>query len=94
MDLGTNGLLKEDIGAPVYTETQIGKRTLAQAVGHVSLIDNNDVQHQSFYYTPLELTLSAIESFWDCSYSLLTYNEDNAQQYDNLLAQMEIPVKK
>jgi hypothetical protein len=87
-------LLKEDIGAPVYTETQIGKRTLAQAVGHVSWIDNNDVQHQSFYYTPLELVLSELETSWKCSYSLLTYNENNAQEYDQLIAQMEIPVKK
>jgi hypothetical protein len=94
VDLGTNGLLKEDIGAPVYTETRIAERTLAQAVGHVSWIDNNDVQHQFFYYTPLAQALDAIKNNYHCSYILLTYNETNAQEYDQLLAQVEIPPKK
>lgn len=94
VDLGTNGLLSEDIGAPVYTETQIGDRTLAQALGHVSWIDNSDPQHQSFFYTPLEQVLTEIENKVDCTYFLLTYNESNAKEYDQLLAQIEIPTKK
>lgn len=80
VDLGTNGLLSEDIGAPVYAETQIGERTLAQALGHVSVIDNNDPQHQSFYYTPLEQVLDGISSDHYCTYSLLTYNETEASK--------------
>jgi len=80
VDLGTNGLLSEDIGAPVYSETQIGERTLAQALGHVSVIDNNDPQHQSFYYTPLEQGLDGISSDHYCTYSLLIYNENNAEE--------------
>lgn len=94
VDLGTNGLLNEDIGAPVYSETQIGERTLAQALGHVSVVDNNDPQHQSFYYSSLEQALDGIISDQSCTYSLLTYNETNAQEYDKLLAQVEIPPKK
>ncbi|CAG8449701.1 11237_t:CDS:2 [Racocetra fulgida] len=80
VDLGTNGLLSEDIGAPVYAETQIGERTLAQALGHVSVIDNNDPQHQSFYYTPLEQVLDGVSSDHYCTYSLLTYNETEASK--------------
>src|SRR6185312_12619308 len=57
VDLGTNGLLSEDIGAPVYTETKVGDRNLAHALGHVVRINNNDPQHQSFYYTPIEQAL-------------------------------------
>ena len=94
VDLGTNGLLIEDIGAPVYTETQIGDRTLAQALGHVSIVDNNDPQHQTFYYTPLEQTLDGIKNDHSCTYSLLTYNETSSQEYDQLLAQIELPPKK
>jgi hypothetical protein len=30
----------------------------------------------------------------NCNYALMTYNETNAQEYDHLLAQMEIPAKK
>ena len=94
VDLGTNGLLIEDIGAPVYTETQIGDRTFAQTLGHVSVVDNNDPQHQSFYYTPLEQALDGINSDHSCTYSLLTYNETSSQEYDQLLAQVELPPKK
>lgn len=94
VDLGTNGLLNEDIGAPVYSETQIGERTLAEALGHVSVVDNNDPQHQSFYYSSLEQALDGIISDQSCTYSLLTYNENNAQEYDKLLTQVEIPPKK
>jgi len=94
VDLGTNGLLNEDVGAPVYSETQIGERTLAEALGHVSQIDNNDPQHQSFYYSSLEQALNGIVSDQSCTYSLLTYNETNAQEYQELLTQIEIPPKK
>jgi len=94
VDLGTNGLLKEDLGAPVYTETKIGERTLAQALGHVSVIENADPQHQSFYYFPIETALTQVNTISHCPCALLTYNENNAQQYDNLLAQMEILAKK
>jgi hypothetical protein len=94
VDLGNNGLLSEDIGAPVYTETQIGEHTLAQALGHVSFIDNNDPQHHSFYYTPLEQALDGIISDYSCTYSLLTYNETNAEEWEALKAQIEVPPKK
>ena len=94
VDLGTNGLLKEDLGAPVYTETKIGERTLAQALGHVSVIENADPQHQSFYYFPIETALTQVNTISHCPCALLTYNETNSQQYDHLLAQMEIPTKK
>jgi hypothetical protein len=94
VDLGTNGLLNEDIGAPVYSETQIGDHTLAQALGHISVIDNNDPQHQSFYYSSLEQALDGIISDQSCTYSLLTYNEKDAQEYQELLTQIEIPAKK
>ena len=94
VDLGTNGLLSEDVGAPVYCETQIGDRTLAQALGHISVIDNNDPQHQSFYYSSLEQALDGIISDQSCTYSLLTYNEKNAEEYEELLNQVEIPPKK
>jgi len=94
VDLGTNGLLSEDVGAPVYSETQIGERTLAQALGHISVIDNNDPQHQTFYYTPLEQALDGVNSDNSCTYSLLTYNETQAEEYKELLAQVEISPKK
>jgi len=94
VDLGTNGLLNEDIGAPVYTETQIGDRTFAQALGHVSVVDNNDPQHQTFYYTPLEQALDGIKSDHSCTYSLLTYNETHATEHKEFQAQVEIPPKK
>jgi hypothetical protein len=82
-----------DFGAPVYSEIKIGKVTLAEAVGHVSWIDNGDYQNQLFYYTPLQHALDIIASYYSCNYILLTYNENNAQEYDQLIAQMEIPVK-
>lgn len=94
VDLGINGLLSEDVGAPVYSETQIGERTLAQALGHISIIDNNDPQHQTFYYTPLEQALDGVNSDNSCTYSLLTYNETQAEEYKELLAQVEISPKK
>jgi hypothetical protein len=44
----------------------------------------------------LEKVLDALteSSGGDCNYALLTYNETNAQEYDQLIAQMEIPTKK
>jgi hypothetical protein len=96
VDLGDNGFYaEEDLGGPVYTVSNIGERTTAQALGYISGIDNSDQHHRFIYYTPLEKffeTMSSKEI--SCYYTLLTYNETNAQQNDNLLAQMEIPAKK
>ncbi|CAG8632015.1 15_t:CDS:2 [Paraglomus brasilianum] len=80
VDLGTNGLLKEDLGAPVYTETKISERTLAQALGHVSLIENADPQHQSFYYFPIETALSQTNAISGCSVPSLTSSVNNFSQ--------------
>ena len=93
VNLGNKGLITGDFGAPVYSETQIGERTLAEALGHVSWIDNEAYQNQFFYYMPLEYALDMIKSDYSCAYSLLTYNETNAQEYDQLLAQVEISAK-
>jgi len=83
-----------DYGGPVYKETNIGERTIAQLVGHVSYheLDNNNVYY--IYYTRIEKTLEFLATKENCNMVPLVYNETNSQQYDHLLAQMEIPAKK
>jgi len=95
VDLGEKGFeYEEDIGGPVYTVSNIGDRTVAQALGHISNIDYSDSQHKSFYYTPLDKVLEDMFNYDGCAYNLLTYNKTNSQEYDQLLAQVEIPAKK
>jgi hypothetical protein len=95
VDLGVNGFYgEEDLGGPVYTVSNIGDRTIAQALGHITYFDNNDPNHKLLYYTPIDKALEGILGDYSCSYSLLTYNETNAQEYQELLAQVEIPAKK
>ena len=95
VDLESNGFYVEgDLGGPVYVESGIGDRTTAQALGFINRFDNNDPNHKFLYYTPLDKALKGILGSSNCNYALMTYNETNAQEYNNLLAQMEIPVKK
>jgi hypothetical protein len=94
VDLGENGFEhEEDLGGPVYTVSKIGDRTIAKALGHISSIDYSDSQHKFFYYTPMDAVLKLLVKLSFCNYNLLTYNETNAQEYDQLLAQVEIPAK-
>jgi hypothetical protein len=96
VDLGDYGFyVEEDLGGPVYAVSNIGEHTTAQALGYISGIDNDDQHHKFIYYTPLDkfFELSSSEQI-SCPYKLMTYNETNAQEYDQLLAQMEIPTKK
>jgi len=78
----------------VYTLSNIGNRTLAQALGHITSFDNSDPNHKFLYYTPLDKIFAQFLGSRNCSYTLLTYNESNAQEYQELLAQIEIPAKK
>jgi len=95
VDLGTNGFTIEELGSPVYTKNNIGERTTAQALGYITDIDNSDPNHNFFYYTPIDKVLEKMINRFDyCYYTLLTYNETNAQEYDQLIAQVEIPAKK
>jgi hypothetical protein len=95
VDLGESGFRSEqDLGGPVYLESKIGDQTTAQALGHITHFDNSDPNHKLLYYTPLDKALERTLERNGCTYSLLTYNENNAQEYDQLLAQMEIPTKK
>jgi hypothetical protein len=93
VDLGTNGFeSSEDTGGPVYSLlNQQGKKTVAQALGHITWIDNTDPNHKLIYYTPLDKALSAIFNNTKCSYSLLTSNDTNAKEFQT---QIEIPTKK
>jgi hypothetical protein len=93
VDLGeASGYSWEDLGSPVYSVSNIGDRTVAQALGYISFIDNNDPSHHYVYYTSLDKLLE----YWSfkCQYNLMIYNENNAQEYDKLLAQIEVPPKK
>jgi len=93
VDLGNHGFVADDLGGPIYTESNIADRNITQALGYVTSFDNTDPNHQFVYYTPLEKVFDGL-SIEDCNYALLTYNETNAQEYDQLIAQMEIPPKK
>jgi hypothetical protein len=91
--LGTSGFeYKEDLGGPVYVETNVGDRTVAQALGYVTFVDNGNPDNKQIYYTPLDEVLKRTNDN-GCSYTLMTYNETNAQEYDELIAQVEIPPK-
>jgi hypothetical protein len=96
VDLGINGFYGEgDLGGPVYVENNIGNQTTAQALGHITHLDNIDPNHKLLYYTPIDKVLEGLlDNTSNCTYALMTYNENNAQEYDQLTTQMEIPVKK
>jgi hypothetical protein len=95
LDLGENGFYGEgDLGGPVYMLSNIGDRTTAQALGHITHFDNSDPQHKLLYYMPLDKDLGKIFDAYKCSYTPLIYNESNSQEYQQLLAQIEIPPKK
>ncbi|CAI2188691.1 7528_t:CDS:2 [Funneliformis geosporum] len=97
VDLGVNGFYtEEDLGGPVfYTvfDKQLD-RTVAQALGHITHFDNSDPNHKLLYYTALDKVFAQFLGSRNCSYNLLTYSKTNAQEYDQLLAQIEIPTKK
>jgi len=44
---------ERDLGGPVYVTNTIGERAIAQALGYISGVDNSDLNHKFFYYTPL-----------------------------------------
>jgi len=83
---------EEDIGGPVYTKTIMGGRTLVQALGHITSLDNSNPNYKSFYYTPIDKALSAIFGSSNCSYALLTYNWQQSTN-EELQAQVEVPLK-
>ena len=89
---------ERDLGGPVYVANTIGDTTVAQALGYISGVDYSDLNHKIFYYTPLSAFFNyakELNDAWgECEIELMTYNETHAQQYDQLIAQMEIPVKK
>jgi hypothetical protein len=75
--------------------SNIGERTTAQALGYISIIDNSDLNHKIFYYTPLSVVFDYFSKpEQGCSLELVTFNETNAQEYEQLIAQVEIPTKK
>ena len=89
---------ERDLGGSVYVTNTIGERTTAQALGYISGVDNSDLNHKFFYYTPLSAFIDyakVLNDDWgNCAVELITYNENNTQEYDQLLAQMEIPINK
>lgn len=96
VDLGDYGFYaEEDWGSPVYTISNIRDRTIVQALGYISGLDNSDQHHKFIYYTPLEKAFEMLASQqFSCNYGLMIYNETKAQEYQELLAQVEIPAKK
>jgi hypothetical protein len=97
VDLGEgNGFDSErDLGGPVYVTNNIGERTVAQALGYISGIDNSDLNHKIFYYTPLSVFFDYFNKpNQRCYLELMTYNETNTEEFQELLAQVEIPAKK
>jgi hypothetical protein len=82
-----------DLGGPVYVESNIGDRTIAQIVGHISWYDYDENDKGIIYYTPIEKSLEMLATQNNCRYVPMTYNETNAEEFQKLLAQVEIPVK-
>ena len=86
---------QSDFGGPVYVESKSGDQTIAQLVGHINSYSyDSDKGFFIIYYTPVEKTLEILATEENCHYVPLVYNETNAQEYDQLIAQMEIPPKK
>ncbi|CAG8571526.1 23969_t:CDS:1, partial [Racocetra persica] len=57
---GVKGFESEDIGGPVYIQTENNGTTTAQALGHITnLFNDNSTGRKYFYYTPIEKVLSA-----------------------------------
>ena len=83
-------------GGSVYTQTNVGDRTFAQLVGHVVeyACGDNTCKSQYLYYSPVDKVIDIISAKYKCNYVPLVYNENNAQEYDQLIAQVEIPTKK
>jgi len=94
VDLGVNGFYgEENLGGPVYVESNIGGQTTAQALGYITNFDNSDPNHKSFYYTQLDTVLKKLLADHNCTYTLMTYNEQQSTNKD-FQAQVEIPPKK
>ena len=93
VDMGKNGFeSEEDRGGPVYSVgSSVDKKTVINALGHITWLNNTDPNHKLVYYTPTDKVLSAILENNKCSYSLLTYNETNNKEFQ---AQVEAPPKK
>lgn len=93
VDMGTNGFeSEEDRGGPVYlVGSSVDKKTVINALGHITWFDNTDPNHKLVYYTPIDKSLSAIFENNKCSYNLLTYSGPTAAEFQ---AQVEIPPKK
>jgi hypothetical protein len=79
VDLGANGFTNKELGSPVYVENKIGDRTIAQALGYITAINNDDSNHKLFYYTPLDKILAMFAEL-ECYYTLKTYNEQFQDQ--------------
>ena len=96
---GFGGFDENDYGGSVYKENSIANRTIAQLVGHINSLsyesNKNDKEPvYSIYYVPVEETLRLLATKENCPMAPLVYNETNAQEYDQLIAQIEIPAKK
>ena len=60
VDLGVNGFeSKEDIGGPVYAQSDNDGTIAVQALGHVVATNNNDPQHKFVYYMPIGKVLTS-----------------------------------
>lgn len=68
VDLGTEGMVsKEDIGGPVYVQTNSSGTTTAQALGNIVATNNDDPNHNFLYYMPINKILASENT------ELLTY---------------------
>jgi len=58
---------KEDIGGPVYVQTNSSGTTTAQALGNIVATNNDDPNHNFLYYMPINKILASENT------ELLTY---------------------
>ncbi|CAG8670899.1 9120_t:CDS:2, partial [Ambispora gerdemannii] len=55
VDLGTEGMVsQEDLGGPVYAQSNNSGTTTAQALGHIVATNNDDPNHKFLYYLPID----------------------------------------
>jgi len=60
VDLGVNSFeSKEDIGGPVYAQSNNSGTVTAQGLGHIVAVNNDDPQHKFLYYLPMDKVLNS-----------------------------------
>lgn len=88
--MGVDGFTPEDIGGPVYSQSENSGRLIAKALGHIVDTNNDDPNHQVLYYMPIDGILAKINKqllICQCTASQEKINENQTQ------AQIEIPAK-